>query len=263
MNIGICLGAYPCPVEEQIAYMKKYGFSGTFCGARNPRLGEIVDLCREAEITVENLHAPFKHINDIWLDTPDGERMLAELLESVDDCARYGIPLLVVHLSSSDYPPPINPLGMHRFGLLMAYAKEKGVTIAYENQRKLSNIALAFEEFEDAVFCYDTGHESVLCLLNIAFMPLFGKRLGALHVHDNHCVHNADEHLIPGDGTVDFARVTDDIAASDFKGTMMLEIMVGNSTCYEGVSADAYYAKAAAAARKLADTVEEKRRATK
>lgn len=256
MNIGICLYAFPCPLEEQIACMKKYGFTGTFIMADNPRLGEAVQMCREAGIVMENLHAPFKYINNIWLDSREGEQMLADLLQSVDNCAKYDIPLLVVHLSSGDFPPPINPLGMHRFRMLMAYAKEKNVQIAFENQRKLSNLALAFEELEDALFCYDTGHESVLCLLGIEFMPLFGKRLAALHVHDNHCVHNADEHMIPGDGLIDFDRKAAQIAAVGYEGTMMLELIAKNFDSYIAMGPDAYYAKAAAAARDLVARVD-------
>ena len=259
MNIGICLNAYPCPLEEQVAYMKRYGFTATFMMANNPRLSEALGLCREAGIVMDNLHAPFKSINDIWLDAPEGERMLSELLESVDNCQKHGIPLLVVHLSSGDTPPPINPLGLHRFRMLMAYAKEKGVLIAYENQRKLSNLALAFEEFEDAVFCYDTGHESVLCLLDIEFMPLFGKRLAALHIHDNRCMHDSDDHMIPGDGLIDFERKAAQIAASGFTGTVMLELIAKNVDSYIEMGPDAYYKKAAEAARKLAQMIEEKR----
>ena len=30
MKIGIVLNCYPCPLSEQIALMKKYGFSPTF-----------------------------------------------------------------------------------------------------------------------------------------------------------------------------------------------------------------------------------------
>ena len=259
MKLGITLHAYRCPVKEALAYMKKYGFETTFYSSLASNLDEVMTACREAGIEMENYHAPFRHINDIWQDTPEGEQMLQELLDSVDNCAKYGVPTLVVHLSSGDRPPRINTLGMARFERLMEHAKEKGVTIAYENQRKLANLALTFEEFEDAAFCWDTGHEA--CFADgRQYMPLFGKYLAALHIHDNHCVHNGDEHLVPYDGTIDFDRVARQIAETDYQGSLMLEVMADHAGYYEGMSADDYFAHAAKAVKKLAAAIEEIRK---
>ena len=118
MKIGIALFAYPIPLEEQILQMKKNGFETTFCGSTSPTLDLEMRRCREAGIEVENYHAPFGHINDIWRDIPEGEQMLGELLESVDNCDRYDVRTLVVHLSSGEHPPRINDhFGALRFDL--------------------------------------------------------------------------------------------------------------------------------------------------
>lgn len=255
MKIGIALFAYPIPLEEQILQMKKNGFETTFCGSTSPTLDLEMRRCREAGIEVENYHAPFGHINDIWRDIPEGEQMLGELLESVDNCDRYDVRTLVVHLSSGEHPPRINELGFSRFERLMAYAKEKGVTIAYENQRKLANLAMVFEEFEDAGFCWDTGHET--CFTHgREYMPLFGDKLVALHVHDNHCIYNGDEHMIPYDASIDFDRVARQIAAVDYKKSLMLELIAKHMPSYLELDAETYYARAASAARKLANAVD-------
>lgn len=254
MKIGIGLWAYPVPLEEQLLHMKKNGFEATFCGSTSPKLDLEMRLCREAGIDVENYHAPFGHINDIWCDIPEGEQMLGELFESVDNCDRYNVRTLVVHLSSGEHPPRINELGFSRLERLMAYAKKKGVTIAYENQRKLANLAMVFEEFEDAKFCWDTGHETCFAY-GRQYMPLFGDKLAALHVHDNHCVYNGDEHMIPYDASIDFDRVVRQIAAAKYEKSLMLEMIANNTPSYLSMSAESYYARAAAAARKLADAV--------
>ncbi len=258
MKIGIELGSFPCPLEEQLTLMKKYGFETCFCGSIDQNLDTEMKLCEKYGIEVENYHAPFSHINDIWLDIPEGEGMLQELLDSIDNCAKYGVTTLVVHLSSGDKPPRMNDLGFSRFDKLMAYAKEKGVTIAYENQRKLANLAYVFEQYDEAGFCWDTGHEACFAY-GRQFMPLFADKLAALHIHDNHCVHNGDDHMIPYDACIDFDRVTSQIAASNFDKSLMLELIAEKTPQYIEMGADAFYKKAAEVAQKLADEVESKK----
>lgn len=260
MKIGVCLYAYPCPIDEQFTLMKKYGFETTFVGSLNPNLDEIMKACEKYGIVMENYHAPFSHINDIWLDIPEGEAMLKELTDSIDNCAKYGVPTLIVHLSSGDTPPRMNDLGFSRFDKLMAYAKEKGVTIAFENQRKLANLAYVFEQYEEARFCWDTGHEACFAY-GRQFMPLFSDKLAALHVHDNYCIHNGDNHMIPFDALIDFDRVTSQIADSDFDRSLMLELIAKKHTPYLEMGADAYYKKAAEVAKRLAFEIENKRKA--
>ncbi len=243
MKLGINMDAYPCSVDERISFMKKYGFEATFSMADAEDLDETVRKCKEAGIVHENLHAPFRGINAIWTDTPEGEEMLVRLLLAVDAAARNGIPILVVHLCSGECPPLPNELGLLRFEKLMRYAKERSVTIAYENQRYLSVLSLAFEKFPDARFCFDTGHEACFTK-NLAFLPIFGEKTVALHVHDNHAVYNGDEHMLPFDGTIDFSRVMHLLAQTPYVGALMLEVVATHSPYYKNVSADEYYARA-------------------
>ena len=256
MNIGINIGAYPCSHEEQVALMQTYGFSATFCSSLHPQLAETVALCRRAGITVESCHAPWNGINHIWRNCPEGEDMITRLLASVDECAAHGIPVLVVHLSSGEHPPRVSDLGLSRFEQLMAQAKERGVTIAYENQRMLGNLSLAFEEFPDAAFCWDNGHEACFTDGKRDYMALFGDRLTAIHIHDNRATHDADDHRIPGDGCIDFAPVIQKLAKANYQKALMLELVAGHTPAYAEINADAFFARAAAAARRLADAVD-------
>ena len=256
MKIGVHLNAYPCPVEEQFRLMKKHGFETTFCFSNLSELENIMSLCEKYGIKMENYHAPFSHINDIWRDIPEGEAMLKELTDSVDVCEKYGVDTLIVHLSGGKVR--INDLGLSRFDRLMAYAKEKGVTIAFENLSTLANLACAFEEYEDARFCWDVGHEKAYTH-GRQYMPLFGDKLVAMHVHDNTCVHKEDLHMIPFDGSIDYDRVTTEIAKVNYNRSLMLEIMAHRTESYVEMGADAFYERAANAAKKLAREVESKK----
>lgn len=260
MDIGININAYPISLSEQLRLIKQNGFSSVFCMSGQPEMNELAEACAHAGITIESCHAPFDHINDIWYETEDGECMLDELLSAVNECRDYGVPVLVVHLSSGEAPPRVCDLGLSRFERLMAHADACGVTIAFENQRMLGNISVAMESFPNAAFCWDCGHEACFTDGKWDFMSLFGDRLAAIHIHDNRTTHNADDHRLPFDGGIDFARVTERLARFGYEKALMLEVFVGKNEAYREMGAEAYYARAAAVARRLAEAVEAARR---
>ena len=84
------------------------------------------------------------------------------------------------------------------------------------------------------------------------YMPIFGKKLVATHIHDNSGVFNADNHLIPFDGKFDFDRFARQINESGYTGSLMLEVMKGHCPkFYDDLTDDEYLQKAANAIKKL------------
>ncbi|MBE6956566.1 MAG: sugar phosphate isomerase/epimerase [Ruminococcaceae bacterium] len=254
MKIGINMNAFgDIDIDLQIRLMRENGFETTFVIAENPRRDALLQAIQKAGIACESLHAPLgKELNDLWQEGEAGEVMLDRQKRSVDLCAANGIPVSVVHLSSG-VAPRINEAGYQRFKALVDYADERGVKIAFENQRYLANIAFAFEQFPTAGFCWDVGHEEAFAN-GRRYMPLFGDRLSQLHVHDNRF--GRDEHLIPYDGKIDYERVAASIAAVDYDRSLMLELCAPASDVYDGWTPEQYYQHAGRAAKKLADRVE-------
>ena len=255
MEIGINLQAIGGLTDEAyIKTMADLGFTATFCMAKPlAEMERLGTLCATENIRFDTLHAPFDHINDIWLEGEGGDRMLSELKDCVDKCLVVGAPIAVVHLSSKMKPPTITDIGRGRFEELVAHAQKKGVKIAFENQRKLFNLAWAFETFgpeEGVGFCWDCGHEGCFTP-GMEFMPLFGDRLICTHIHDNAGIFNEDRHLLPFDGDLDFDRVAHRLRASGFSGVLMLETIAGASDSYAGVSPENYLRQAADAAKRL------------
>lgn len=249
-KIGINLNAIGgLTDEEYFREIAEQGFDCIFSGVRGPEQMEVWgNLCAKYGLEYETLHAPFKHINDIWLDDDCG--MLDELKHSVDACVEVGAKISVVHLSSGMNPPSITDAGRARFAALIEYAVQKNVKIAFENQRMLANIAWAFEAFRDESvgFCWDCGHE--FCFTpGRHYMPLFGDRLICTHIHDNTAVFNEDSHFLPFDGACDFGYVADAIRESGYTGSLMLE--VGNKTRYGGMDPREFLADAAERVKKL------------
>ena len=258
MKIGINFYRGGCfsdiSVADTIALMKDNGFEGTFLGNEGPEFHQIVEACQQADIAVETIHAPFNKINDMWLPGEAGEEMLRRLTTAFEDAAAHNIPVVIVHMSSGFQPPIIGDVGNERFRRLMETADRLGVIPAIENQRLLANIALMFERYENARFCWDTGHENCFTP-GREYMPLFGDKLAALHIHDNQCEYNKDLHMLPYDGKVDFDKAARQIAKSGFQGSVMLEVMA-RAECYAQLSGEEFYGRAAKSARRLADAID-------
>lgn len=259
MEIGISIYE-GVSIENRIKYMKKYGVNRTFIRSEEPDFDNVMKLFSENDIICETLHAPYSKINDMWSDSDEAaQKMLNRLKDSVDKCAKYNIPVSVVHLSSGRPMPEVNEKGIKRYEELFDYAEEKGVTIALENQRYLENISYFMDRFTSPRFCWDNGHEYGFTK-GVKFMDLYGDRLVALHIHDNLCGIDTDDHLLPFDGNIDFDEVAHILADSGYNGTLMLEItketVVNGKKPYADLTDEEYILRAANAVKKLADMVQ-------
>ena len=243
--------------EQYIKAIAALGFTATFdlpCEAERQK--QLARLADKYGVRFDTLHAPFRRINDMWSQDEVGDAMLDVLKKTVDHCLIVGAPIAVVHLSSGENAPAITDVGRDRFSRLVKYAATKNVKIAFENQRKLANLAWAFETFDESIvgFCWDCGHESCFTP-GRKYMPLFANRLACVHIHDNFGVYNEDSHLLPFDGKIDFEQVAAQLRSASFDGALMLEAVTENSNVYNGIDPLQYLEHAATAAHKLAEMV--------
>ena len=257
-QLGICINAVTgLDDETYIRTIRQLGFTATFTGIMDrERLGRIGNVCASAGVTMETLHAPFDHINDMWLAGENGDRMLTELKEAVDNCLIAGADIAVVHLSSGDAAPPVTDLGRARFTELVQHAISRNVRIAFENQRKLANLAWAMETFDapNVGFCWDCGHEGCFTP-GREYMPLYADRLICTHIHDNLREYNGDLHMLPFDGRLDFDKVAGYLRNAEFDGAIMLEVFASKSHRYACMTPLEYLQRAAQAAFRLGNMV--------
>lgn len=241
--------------EEQIVgLLQENGFEAAFICNEAPNFDHAVDLLHKAGIAIDTIHAPFQNINSIWLPGEEGDEVLRRLTASFEAAAQHNIPVVVVHMSSGFHPPMISDIGNARYRWLMETADRLGVIPAIENIRVLANVALMFERYENARFCWDTGHEACYTP-NCEFMPLFMDKLVALHIHDNDCIRDHDLHMLPYDGNMNFDTVARHIAKSGFRGTLMMELD-GRSDFYSQTTPEEFYRRAAQSGRRLAAAIE-------
>jgi len=260
-KIGINLLSFPDMNDELfLRTAAEVGFNAIFTGMMEDESRQLkcAALMAHYGLEYDTIHAPFKGINDIWMPGEAGDEMLKRLTDCVDRCAQVRAPIAVVHLSSGENAPPVTDAGRERFARLVEYAGEKGVKIAFENQRKLANLAWAMETFgpeSAAGFCWDCGHEKCFAA-GREYMPLFGSRLICTHIHDNEGIYDKDDHWLPFDGKIDYSRFAEHIRNSGYKGMLTLEV-VSTRARYEGMPSRVYLERAANAAKKLAEMVGE------
>jgi sugar phosphate isomerase/epimerase len=115
---------------------------------------------------------------------------------------------------------------------LQAFARPLGVTLALENlesevtrPRHLLEI-LAAGHFDSVGVCLDTGHAHIPAgdaEDGVApALAILSDRLITTHIHDNHG--EKDEHLWPGDGTIDWPPVIEGLAGARHHPPAVLEI---------------------------------------
>ncbi len=251
MEIGISTHSLET-IQAVAALGIKHTFLPSYAADFDGRMAEI----RRVGMICDTLHAPFDAINDMWSE--DAEKRAAELarqIEVVDRCAAYGVPTVIIHVSSGRPMPPITEEGLAGYDMLVARAREKGIKIAFENLRYEENLAVLMERYPDMGFCWDCGHQ--YCYTpGVRYMSTYGKRTVALHIHDNRCGMDTDDHYLPFDGAIDFDEVARDLADSGFDGALMLEIGKSWVPLYADMTEEEYYLRAVASAKRLLGMVE-------
>ena len=109
---------------------------------------------------------------------------------------------------------------------LKIFAKERGVEILLENlPSQLSSPERMMNFFHytrlDLKVCFDTGHAHLTGGVEAAFRTL-RERIAAVHLHDNHG--EKDEHLLPFEGQIDWARTIRDFRTADPAYPMLFEL---------------------------------------
>lgn len=227
--------------EDTMPLLREAGFDCYFTGHYLPHEVESVKKAGDREgLSCDFIHAPFKGINNMWLCGMDYMDIDRKMKQSIDSAALCGIPTVICHLSSGWKAPEISDLGLARFDALVEYAIDRKVNIAFENLRKIGNLAYMADRYENIPyvgFCYDVGHEHCYTK-TITWMDIYLKKMIATHIHDNmgrgdEKDGDPDQHLLPFEGTVDYERMMRKLDQYGFEGSLILEV---NNARYRDLS---------------------------
>ncbi len=211
----------------------------------------LFDQANAIGLEVHTAHFPTDPTPSCWRECPEGDAYERALIAALRDCGERGIENLVVHTTRRLVTPPPNETGVRRFAHALEAAEEYGVNIALENTRFPVYNAFLYDRLSSGrlKFCFDSGHAH-------CFTPgqdplgRFGSRLVTMHLHDNHGRRDEDEHLIPGDGSVDFPALMPRIHALSPRW-YNLECRLSVREKEQNVTMTDYLRKAAAALDRL------------
>lgn len=188
--------------------------------------------------SVSEVGAPFVEVRKDFLSPVEWQRQagLDLVRNRLEFARRIGSPNIVMHVDL-DEPALRDPAGndafyaiLHRsFEDLAGDCGRTGVRIAVENltaapvERTVELYERLFERHDaDTVgLCYDCGHAELVDPGRFTILESFGERLIATHLHDNHAVR--DDHLLPGDGVIDWERLIALIAATPYATPLNFE----------------------------------------
>jgi sugar phosphate isomerase/epimerase len=132
-----------------------------------------------------------------------------EIKRALEAAERIPFKNLVVHLGENldKWSPRSIEYGLTALEHLGAFSRPLGVHLLVENLLSEATTPehlltiLDMGHLNNVRVCLDLGHAHISTGIGEAIATL-GGRIGSLHVHDNHGL--KDEHLWPGDGTVDW-----------------------------------------------------------
>ena len=156
-----------------------------------------------------------------------------KLRREVDFVQSVGGRTLVIHPVCLGLKRPEDRMDVSEVRRIAEYAASRDVRIAVENvrdsiwilDRVLSEVGDDPEETNLGI-CIDVGHAHLstdagrepVC----EYLERYADAMVHLHLHDN--AGKRDEHLAPGEGTIDWRRALGTLTASGYSGTAVLEI---------------------------------------
>lgn len=232
------------PVSEKMRALRDAGFQDVMLHwfDENDQDNHLYryDEALKAGLGVHTAHFAMDKTHFLWQDCAEGEQYGKELLTAIKECGERHIENLVIHTTKKLITPPPNEIGVRRIEKAVRLTEEEHVNIAVENTRFLEYNQYLYDHVpSDCLkFCFDCGHANCFTP-NEDPLGRFADRLVTTHIHDNHRMKDADEHLMPGEGLIDLDTVFRRLIALDCK-YFNLESHFGKRDREEGISMQEY-----------------------
>jgi sugar phosphate isomerase/epimerase len=272
-GIGFSLQAnYDLPMTQMIPMLKHVGFSALSpAWTSEAEIESIADCARQNGMALQSLHAPHKNTPVLWApDTPESLVLQEGILRCIDTCARLHIPLTVIHgWQGLNYTFPTSPLDFRFFDRAVAHAKEKQVSIAFENlegEEYLTALLTRYQGETHVGFCWDSGHDH--CYPHKTnFLKAYGDRLIMTHLNDNLGLRdpggvptgNDDLHFLPYDGNIRWEDAIGRLKNYPKQHILNFELKKRSASTapgdllYDSLSTAEYFRLAGCRARRIAD----------
>ncbi len=194
-------------IKQAREVMESLDFDLDFIQAHGP-----LDTCRMMACQDERARDEGRNKIMFWLDL----------------CRKLDVPILVLHLGRSKGmdTEKVRSYNIEGFKKLAKQARDVGVKIAIENGPPINEIIdIIRETDEDHVgICLDTGHANIKTYKGKVSEAVLEAEdyLIAAHVHDNDG--SSDQHLAPGEGTINWGAVMNAFETVGYQNPLSLEI---------------------------------------
>jgi len=184
-------------------------------------VAELAEWFRSVPVEPFSMHAPLYPDREMGRAGAPGVNILHpeksrridamdEIKRALESAERIAFKHLVVHLGERDdaWSPRTIEYAHIALEHLGAFARPLGVRLLVENllsePTTPEHLVLILElgHLDNVAVCLDLGHAHITVGVAAAIATL-GNRIVSVHVHDNHG--EKDEHLWPGDGTIDWS----------------------------------------------------------
>ncbi|MCH7472720.1 sugar phosphate isomerase/epimerase [bacterium] len=241
---------------------------------------ELVKLLAGSGIKLNYIHAPLEDYHDVCSLDPQVRRLTIETYKlGIIACAEIGGLSVVAHAANihpvreEDIEPRI-AASIESLHTLSDFAVEQGVVFCIENlpcDRDYGMLSLRIIEEADwpgLRLCIDPCHAQIGVDDPMALMRSMAPRVHTTHFSDT--MGSDDSHPIPGEGRVDFGAVARLLGEAGFDGVLDLECSLWMLRRRDAIrqhhpgdpvpsSTEAYLARAAAAARRIGDQIDQAR----
>jgi len=232
-SVATCF-RYEIPIGEQMQLVAKAGFTHVSLSAKAEHSGLLTEtgrtrlrsLLRTYGLGIDTIHGP-------GLDGPDACRRLRDVLEAADALE---VRRVVVH--PGPFMCDAQALADKRDTIVRACGRTLRLTERYDIILAMENVCpgpatdLVIElggQFSTPYlgFCYDSSHDQIDGPRPFDLLETMGERLVAVHLSDR--IGPFVDHVIPGEGFIDWDGLCDRLRAARLERPVLMEVMMQHS----------------------------------
>jgi sugar phosphate isomerase/epimerase len=217
------------PLPERLKLIREAGFNATTLwwedeiGSPDIKKEHMPNIVRDSGLILENIHIPYDNCDDLWSEQkPSRDAIVNKYISWLNDCAKYNIPMMVMHITDSINLPSPNQYGIDSIFRLLKVAEDLGVIIAIENTGREDYIYFVLSEIQSNYFgfCYDSSHNRIYSKNDLTLLEKFANCIVTTHLSDNDG--SKDRHWLPGEGIIDWEKLTNAFPKIKYTGYLTL-----------------------------------------
>ncbi len=230
---------YTIEIEILFRLFSKYKFHFVSIGANykhhffpdKNKFADLIKLAEDYNLLIDSIHIPFGADYDL-ANPIEKERLFAidNVIKFLDYISENNIPIGVLHPHHYLKDTKENALLLATESIKRILSKKpENIKIAVENLPDARGSWIADQLFaifnsNEIGFCYDSSHEN-MSGPPFHLLKKHNSRLITCHLSDNHGV--SDEHLVPGDGDIDWSELFSYVEKAESFRNILFEVGTG------------------------------------